>query len=312
MEISFLNTVVNSQEILRILAQQLKLTLSSDLQVATLELLGVCDARQGGKHCIVFAQNMSFEEIELKLESCLVLTESAHVCASGRNIYCVVNDARAAFIDVLRVLMSQGGLKPFTSRLSLPPRISQSAVIATTAVIERDVTIEDGVVISAGCVIKSGTQIGRNTVIRENTVIGADGITLYKSKDGRVLKFPHVCGVSIGSDSEIGVGCVIPRGILTSTVIGSHVVIGNLCNIGHGASIADNVWMSVGCLVGGHTHIARLATLGMGACIRDNLVIGEGVAIGMGSVVVKGIEPGFSVFGNPAKRMATLATGPAR
>lgn len=312
MEISFLNKSVSSEDVLRILTEQLRWKLNSNSLGKTLELQGVCDAREGGKNCIVFAPRMSFDEMEQKLESCFVLTESTHACESGINIYCVVNDARAVYIDLLKILIDRVGLKPFTSKARLQSGISGSAVIAATAVIERDVTIADGAIISAGCVIKSGTQIGRNTVIRENTVIGIDGITVYKSKDGRVLKFPHVCGVIIGDDSEIGAGCVIPKGILTSTVIGSHVVIGNLCNIGHGASLSDNVWMSVGTLVGGHTHIADKATIGMGACIRDNLVIGECVSIGMGSVVVKDIEPGISVFGNPAKRMAMLTTGPKR
>jgi acyl-[acyl carrier protein]--UDP-N-acetylglucosamine O-acyltransferase len=312
MEVSLLKKSISSAELLQILAEQLSWTFDSEPQSVKLELRGVCDARQGGKQCIVFAPCMSFSEMEIKLESCFVLTESTPVCASDRNIYCVVSDARAAFIELLAVLIKVVGLKPFFSRLNLLPGISQTAVIASTAVIEPDVIIEDGAVISAGCVIKSGTLIGKNTVVRENTVIGIDGITLYKSKAGRLLKFPHVCGVRVGSDSEIGAGCIIPKGILASTVIGSHTVIGNLCNIGHGASVADSVWMSVGCLVGGHTHIGYKATIGMGACIRDNLKIGEGVAIGMGSVVVKDIELGLSVFGNPAKPMAMLATGPKR
>ena len=50
--------------------------------------------------------------------------------------------------------------------------------------------------------------------------------------------------------------------------------------------------MSVGSLVGGQTRIGNKATIGMGVCIRDNLTIGEGVSIGMGSVVVKKMEPG--------------------
>nr|WP_298138165.1 hypothetical protein [uncultured Pseudomonas sp.] len=312
MEISYLSERICSNEVLRIIREQLRRNFRNNSLEKSLELQGVCDARAGGKHCIVFAASMSAEDMEKKLESCLILTEATHVCDSNNNIYCVVDDARAVFIDLLNILINMVGLKPFTSKMSVRPGISEGAVIAPTALVESDVAIDDGAVISAGCIIKSGTQIGKNTVIRENTVIGIDGITVYKSKDGRLLKFPHVCGVSIGDDSEIGAGCVIPKGILTSTLIGSHVVIGNLCNIGHGASLSDNVWMSVGTLVGGHTHIGAKATIGMGSCIRDNLMIAEGASIGMGSVVVKDIESGVSVFGNPAKRMATLSTGPKR
>ena len=101
-------------------------------------------------------------------------------------------------------------------------------------------------------------------------------------------------------------------GILAPTRIGEDVIAGNICNVGHGASIEDGVWMSVGSLVGGHTVIRTKATIAMGVTIRDNLEIGESASLGMGSVVVKSVGAGHSVFGNPAKRMPRLNTGPQR
>ncbi|QNG99603.1 hypothetical protein [Pseudomonas sediminis] len=276
------------------------------------ELLGVCDARKGGRQCIVFTTSMDSADMERLLESCFVITEVVPESTVVRNCYYVVEDARAVYIDLLAMLIDSIGFRPFTSIMAADSGISESAVIAASAIIESGVVIGEGAVVSDGCVIRSGTQIGKNSIVRENSVVGSDGITLYKSKNGRLMKFPHVCGVYIGEGCEIGAGCVIPRGILTSTRVGDQVVIGNLCNIGHGASLADGVWMSVGSLVGGHTYIGAKSTIGMGARIRDNLRVGDGVSIGMGSVVVKDIEPGHSVFGNPARRMAALATGPKR
>ena len=99
---------------------------------------------------------------------------------------------------------------------------------------------------------------------------------------------------------------------LAPTFIGDDVVIGNLCNIGHGATVEDGVWMSVGSLLGGHTTVHAGATIAMGVSVRDNLVIGEAASLGMGSVVVKNVEAKHSMFGNPAKRMVGLRTGPTR
>jgi UDP-3-O-[3-hydroxymyristoyl] glucosamine N-acyltransferase len=312
MEITFFNSLISSDQVFTLLRERLGLEFTADAPSKTLDLQGVSDARLGGSSSIVFAARMSFEELEQKLDSCFVLVEQQPPRVATSNIYCVVEDARATFIDLLSILISQVGVRPFTAERNLQPDISATAVIAPSAVIEDNVVIADGAVISAGCVIRSGTQVGKNSIIRENTIVGIDGITLYKAKDGRVLKFPHVCNVRIGEGCEIGANCVIPKGILTPTTVGNHVVIGNLCNIGHGARVADHVWMSVGTLVGGHTQVGTRATIGMGGCIRDNLTIGEGAAVGMGSVVVKDVEPGASVFGSPAKRMAALATGPKR
>ncbi len=310
MEISFFKSHTNSDRVIEIL-KDIDHALAINQQ-RCFEVRGCCDARQGGKNSIAFSPSLNADESEEKLHDCIVLTESPITRQDTTNLYVTVDDARAVFIALLDRLTIELGLQPYTSIMSADISISPLARIHPSACLEEGVKISDGAVISAGCVIKRGTQIGCNTVIRENSVIGCDGITVYKNKNGDLMKFPHVCGVVIGENTEIGAGCVVARGILSSTRIGSNVVIGNLSNIGHGATVADDVWMSVGTLIGGHTHIGRKATIGMGSRIRDNQLVGDHASIGMGSVVVKSVDPGTSVFGNPAKRMATLTTGPKR
>ena len=41
--------------------------------------------------------------------------------------------------------------------------------------------------------------------------------------------------------------------------------------------------------------------IGSGAIIRQGLTIGAGAVVGMGAVVTKGVPPGVTVIGNPAK-----------
>lgn len=308
---AFFRRPINSYEVLKFLNG--KGNYSGELVgLAHLTLEGVCDSRHGGQRQLVFSSAQSYSSSLGLSESMVLIDEFPDESDRGTNQFLKVADPRGAYIILLEWLISRVGLDAHKHDFKLQSAISNEAEISKHAIIEAGVEIGAGSIVCAGAVIKSGTRIGRNTIVRENAVIGSDGITLYRAKDGRLFKFPHVAGVAIGSNTEIGAGAVIAGGILSSTCIGDHVVIGNLCNLGHGSVVNDDVWMSVGSLIGGHTRILAGATVAMGVIIRDNLVIGEQTSLGMGSVIVKNVEPGHAMFGNPAKRMPGLKTGPAR
>lgn len=275
-------------------------------------LEGTCDSRNGGHKQLVFSTCEHFSKAKALSESLVLIDDFPGETVQGSNQFCKVTDPRAAFMDVLGWLITSEGLDAHQHGFTKEATISSNAQVASTAVIEPGVEVGAGSIVSAGAVIKTGTRIGENTVIRENVVIGSDGVTVYRATDGRLLKFPHVGGVFIGNDTEIGANAVVAGGILAPTFIGSEVVIGNLCNIGHGAIVEDGVWMSVGSLLGGHTIVHAGATIAMGVSVRDNLIVEEGASLGMGSVVVRNVEAKHSVFGNPAKRMIGLKTGPKR
>ncbi|MDF0748951.1 hypothetical protein NLU14_01750 [Marinobacter sp. 71-i] len=275
-------------------------------------LEGICDSRDGGQKQLAFSSYDDFPGVQTLTESLVVIENIPDKRIRGSNEFCMVADPRAAFMDALCWLIEAVGVDAHRRGFTEEAGISPEAQIAPTAVIEPGVEVGAGSIISAGVVLKTGTRVGENSVIRENVVIGSDGVTVYRAEDGRLLKFPHVGGVYIGSNTEVGACAVIAGGILASTHIGNDVVVGNLCNIGHGAVVEDAVWMSVGSLLGGHTRVHAGATIAMGVTIRDNLVIGESASLGMGSVVVKNVEAKHSMFGNPAKRMIGLKTGPKR
>lgn len=230
----------------------------------------------------------------------------------GSVIWVPLADARAVFIELGMKLINEDAIEA-SDLVPRPLAVHPTARIGEHAVIGQRVRIDEGVVIGHHCTIHDGTWIQAGSVIRDNGVIGCEGINAYRGLDGLRRGFPHLAGVIVGERVEIGASVVIPRGLLTSTCIGDDAVIGNLCNIGHGAVIGKKVWMSVGCLIGGHTRIGEGCTLGMGVTIRDNLEIGENGQIGMGSVVARSLEPNASVFGNPARSVTgPMKAGPER
>jgi UDP-3-O-[3-hydroxymyristoyl] glucosamine N-acyltransferase LpxD len=275
-------------------------------------VIGVSDGREPAPNTLCFVEKVASQEDVERLNRAFVITSAEVSSRLDGGSVLIVEDPRALFIDLLCHFVNKPGFSCFTSKITDTPGIHPDAEIHPRAIVEEGVYIGSGTRVCAGCVIKRGSYLRDNVIVRENTVIGCDGIALYKTQDGRVLRFPHLAGVIIEDDVEIGASCVLPRGVLKSSRIGSATVIGNLSNLGHAVQIGKKVWMSVGCLIGGNTHIGEGSTLGLGVSVRDNLRIGKNCSVGMGSVVAKDLPDDCSVFGNPARVLQHVNAGPDR
>jgi len=264
-------------------------------------------------YTLCYIESIKNKEQLINMQNSLIITNSEYSEEYKDFHLLYVQDARYVFIKLLEYLTRNDLLEKFTTALKYKQSfVGQNVILHPSVILEDSVVIEDDVVISAGCVIKNGTYIGRRSIIRENCTIGCDGIALYKAKNGEVLRFPHVAGISIGENVEIGANCVIVRGTLSNTQINNDTVIGNLCNIGHGVKIGKKVWMSVGSMIGGNCRIEDYVTIGLSVSLKDNLFIARESTIGMGSVVTKSILETTTLFGNPAKPLRPLHVGPKR
>lgn len=275
------------------------------------EIKGISNGLYGIDYTVCFIEKIDSLESIKNIKNSLIFTNSNNNYENYNIVH--LEDARFAFIKLLEYLHKSNLIEKFTSTIDYKKSyISKKAKLHNSAIIEDDVVIEDNVVISAGCVIKNGTVVSRGSIIRENCTVGCDGIALYKAKNGEVLRFPHVAGINIGKNVEIGANSVLVKGTLFNTIIGDDTVIGNLCNIGHGVKIGKKVWLSVGGLIGGNCIIENYVTMGLSVSLKDNLFISEGSTIGMGSVVTKSLNEKKTVFGNPAKPLRPLKVGPKR
>lgn len=280
----------------------------------TLLVRGFTSFAQGKQSYLSFCDRLPSESPLLEdgaLVLCPIELESDLLRQFPQIITLACNDPRSFFIDCVNKALKKDLVRQ-NSTISRPFYVDTSAQIPTSTCLHPDVLIEKNVVIGENCTINSGTWIQEGSVIRDNTVIGANGISLYKGQDGNLRKLPHLAGVVIGANSEVGAGCIICKGILNDTVIGSYSVIGNLCNIGHVCQVGSHVWMSAGCLIGGHSVIEDYATLGIGVTVRDNVTLGKNAQIGMGSGIIRSVRANTSVFGNPAKLVPPIKAGPSR
>lgn len=93
--------------------------------------------------------------------------------------------------------------------------------------------------------------------------------------------------VVVNPFAEIGQHCIIQTGVL----------------IDPKARLGDFVHVGTGCIINSGAVLEEGAFIGTGATIVAGITIGKNARIGAGSVVVENVEPGTTVFGNPAKKM---------
>jgi len=180
-------------------------------------------------------------------------------------------------------------------------KIGKNVSIGPFSYISKEVSIGDDVEIFGNVYIYDNTKIGNNVTIHAGTVIGSDGFGFEKNKNGSYEKFPHIGGVEIHDNVEIGATNCIDRGTLQNTVIGRGTKTDNLVHIAHNVHIGKNCLLTAGVTTSGSCKIGDDVYIGTAATIRDWIKIGRNSFIGIGSLVVKNVPSGITVMGSPAK-----------
>ena len=300
-------------------------------------ITGVAGVNEAGAGDLVFAESTAFLAKALDSAATAVLASECPNPAPTKPIL-LVEAPRLAFVQFLEALAppiaAPEGLHP-TMQMGRNVSLGSDVGIGAHVVLGDDVTLEDGVRLFPGVYIGDGCVVGKDTVLCPNvvlyrgvrvgqgclihagTVLGSDGFG-FMPVGGRLRKVPHLGGVEIGDDVEIGANTCIDRAKTGMTTIGSGTKIDNLVHIAH------NVHVGPSCVLAGQIGIAGSATLGAGVMlggqvgIRDHLQVADGVQMGAQSGLMKSaVTAGEILFGSPAipiqtklKEMAAAAKMP--
>lgn len=192
--------------------------------------------------------------------------------------------------------------------------IHSSAIIHPSAVIHEssyigpntyigNCIIGRNTVIHGNCYLYDNTQVGDNVTIHAGTVIGAEGFGYQRNEKGEFEKFPHIGGVIIGNNVDIGSNTSIDRGALGNTIIGEGAKIDNLVHIAHNVKVGKHSAVIAHAMIGGSTLIGDYSWVAPTVALRDQIAIGDHVTVGMGAVVTKNIPEGETWTGSPAKKL---------
>ena len=217
--------------------------------------------------------------------------------------YLVVERPRLAFKEIITRFFTPAKLQC----------ISLTAIIYPGCLIGKNVTIGHHVVVEENCVIGDLSSIGHNTIIHANTrignnvtigcnnTIGGVGFGYEKDIDGEYSVIPHIGNVVLGNNVEIGNNTCIDRAVLGSTILHDNVKVDNLVHIAHGVIIGKNSLIIANAMVAGSATIGEHVWVAPSASILNKKSIANNAVIGMGAVVLKNVNEGETIIGNPGK-----------
>ena len=173
--------------------------------------------------------------------------------------------------------------------------------IGPYVVIGDGVQIGDGSVIFPNVVISDNVTIGQNVTIKSNTTIGQKGFGFEFEKNHTPVAIPHIGGVVIGNNVEIGANNTVVQGTLKNTIISDYVKTDDHVHIAHNVKIGERTIITACAEISGSVIIGSDCWLGPNCSIMNDITIGNKVLVGLGAVVIKSVPDKVVVAGNPAR-----------
>lgn len=178
--------------------------------------------------------------------------------------------------------------------------IGEGVEIGPFVFIDHDVIIAEGCKIKPGVRIGSNVEIGANTIIRENSVIGGQGFGVEKDNEGRTYKIPHLGGVIIGKNVEIGALNTVVSGTIDATIVEDYVKTDDHVHIAHNCNIKRSTLITACVEISGSVTIGAESMIGPNSSIMNKIRLGENTVVGLGTVVTKSFDGNVVLAGTPA------------
>lgn len=109
----------------------------------------------------------------------------------------------------------------------------------------------------------------------------------------------------VGSRVELGAGVILCPGVkLTCDIrVGENTAINLNTAAGHDVELGAHGQISSFCDLTGGVKVGHDVLLGSRVSLLPGVTVGDGATVGAGSVVLRPVPGGATVFGNPAKRV---------
>jgi len=289
-----------------------------------ISISGIRDIKEAGDGDLAFLLDLKFEALLDKTKaSCVIVPMKLDLKKIKHPVIRSKNPA-LAFAKLVNFIMPEAIPHPngVSKNSSIGKNVSlgEGVAISPYVFIADETKIGKKTVIYPFCYIGKGTKIGNNCIIypnvsiRENvrignhviihagSVIGSDGFG-YDNSTGVPIKIPHIGGVIIEDDVEVGACVTVDRAKFADTKIGRGTKIDNLVQIAHNVEIGENCIVVAQSGISGSCKLGKHVILGGQVGLVDHVSVGDYAIIASQSGISKSVPPKFIMFGSPARTL---------
>ncbi|MCT4595275.1 MAG: hypothetical protein N4A57_13580 [Anaeromicrobium sp.] len=263
-------------------------------------------------NCLIFVNKWSnADENNLRniINSLILLSENVRIIndkIKENNQIIYVDNPRKHYASILHYILEKNKKAKKYTQLENNITIGENVIIGQNTIVEPFVLIDHDVTIGDNCIIKSGvkirkcTQIKNNTIIRENSVIGGDGFGVERDLDRSTIRIPHIGGVIIGNNVDIGALNTVVSGTIEPTIIEDFVMTDDHIHIGHNCKVGKSTFITACVEVSGSVVIGENCWIGPNSSIIQKVTLGKNSIVGIGTVITKSFGDNEILAGSPA------------
>jgi UDP-3-O-[3-hydroxymyristoyl] glucosamine N-acyltransferase len=281
-------------------------------------IYNVSNLKKYENNSLLFVNELRQDDLAIinKLSECVIITKETKLNINNENsLVLFVENPRKEFAKILSYILSMENRDLNYIKHINGYCMGENVKVGLNTLIEPFCFIDSNVVIGNNCYIKSGVKInkysiiGDNCIIGENAVIGGPGFGIERDSNSAQYenyRIPHLGGVIIKDNVEVGALVSIASGTIDPTVINEYVKIDDCVFIAHNCNIGKGTFIIANAEVSGSVTIGEGAWIGPNVSIIQKVKIGKKATVGIGAVVTKDIEENMIVAGNPADDIETI------
>lgn len=252
----------------------------------------------GEANCVFINEKKYISSISPMTTMVITREELRPLFAERQEGLCICENPRGLYFLLLNHAAEKG-------RSTFETIIGENSVISSQAYVAPDnVVIGNNVRIEEFACVYEGSVIGDGCIIRSGAKVGMQDFNYY-AYDGKVQQVFHKGKTILKNNVEIGYNSVVGRALYDyhQTLIEEYCKVGCGSSIGHDSHIGKRSLIGTGVIVGGNTTIGENVNVSIGVTIKNAIAIRNRANIKMGTVVIRDVEEGEGIFGNPGKRV---------